>query len=489
MSDTATLPAETPTPAAAAPLRPTVAIIGAGPAGLMAAEVLSRAGVAVDVFDAMPSAGRKFLLAGRGGLNLTHSEALDAFVRRFGGRADEVGGWLQDFGPQATRDWAAALGIDTFVGTSGRVFPTEMKAAPLLRAWLHRLRQPTQAGAQPVRFHMRHRWVGWAIAEAEIAMNSEAAGAGAAGASAVFDLKTPQGTQSVAPRAAVLALGGGSWPRLGSDAAWVPWLAQKGVDVAPLQPANCGFDVAGRSAPAQGGSGSAPARDDTDGASASAAPDQSDRSSGWTPYFAERFAGQPLKNVAIRFTGSEAQPLERRGEFVITATGVEGSLIYAASAALRDEIARSGLATFLLNLLPGRSADEVRAAVAHPRGSRSLSSHLKSRLGLQAVHTALLHEVLTPAQLKDPAALAAAIQALPITLRAPRPMAEAISTAGGVRLQALSDKLELRALPGVFCAGEMLDWEAPTGGYLLTASLASGARAAQGVLDKLGSAA
>ena len=489
MSDTATLPAETPTPAAAAPLRPTVAIIGAGPAGLMAAEVLSRAGVAVDVFDAMPSAGRKFLLAGRGGLNLTHSEALDAFVRRFGGRADEVGGWLQDFGPQATRDWAAALGIDTFVGTSGRVFPTEMKAAPLLRAWLHGLRQPTQAGAQPVRFHMRHRWVGWAPAETVAAMNSEAAGAVAAGAGAVFDLQTPRGAQSVAPRAAVLALGGGSWPRLGSDAAWVPWLAQKGVDVAPLQPANCGFDVAGRSAPAQGGSGSAPARDDTDGASASAAPDQSDRSSGWTPYFAERFAGQPLKNVAIRFTGSEGPPFERRGEFVITATGVEGSLIYAASAALRDEIARSGRATFLLNLLPGRSADEVRAAVAHPRGSRSLSSHLKSRLGLQAVHTALLHEVLTPAQLKDPAALAAAIQALPITLRAPRPMAEAISTAGGVRLQALSDKLELRALPGVFCAGEMLDWEAPTGGYLLTASLASGARAAQGVLDKLGSAA
>ena len=470
-------------------LFPTVAIIGAGPAGLMAAEVLSRAGVAVDVFDAMPSAGRKFLLAGRGGLNLTHSEALDAFVRRFGGRADDVGGWLQDFGPQAVRDWAAGLGIDTFVGTSGRVFPTEMKAAPLLRAWLHRLRQPTQAGAQPVRFHMRHRWVGWAIADGAIAMNSEASGAGAAGTRAVFCLQTPHGAQSVAPRAAVLALGGGSWPRLGSDAAWVPWLAQKGVDVAPLQPANCGFDVAVRSAPAQGDSGSAPARDDTDGASASAAPDQTDSPGGWTPYFAERFAGQPLKNVAIRFTGGEAQPLERRGEFVITATGVEGSLIYAASAALRDEIARSGRATFLLNLLPGRSADEVRAAVAHPRGSRSLSSHLKSRLGLQAVHTALLHEVLTPAQLKDPAALAAAIQALPITLRAPRPMAEAISTAGGVRLQGLSDKLELRALPGVFCAGEMLDWEAPTGGYLLTASLASGARAAQGVLDKLGSAA
>ncbi|WP_448253554.1 NAD(P)/FAD-dependent oxidoreductase [Ottowia oryzae] len=489
MSDTATLPAETPTPAAAAPLRPTVAIIGAGPAGLMAAEVLSRAGVAVDVFDAMPSAGRKFLLAGRGGLNLTHSEALDAFVRRFGGRADEVGGWLQDFGPQATRDWAAALGIDTFVGTSGRVFPTEMKAAPLLRAWLHGLRQPTQAGAQPVRFHMRHRWVGWAPAETVAAMNSEAASAVAARASAVFDLQTPRGAQSVAPRAAVLALGGGSWPRLGSDAAWVPWLAQKGVDVAPLQPANCGFDVAGRGAPAQGDMGSAPARGDRSSASASAAPDQTDSPGGWTPYFAERFAGQPLKNVAIRFTGSEGRPFERRGEFVITATGVEGSLIYAASAALRDEIARSGRATFLLNLLPGRSADEVRAAVAHPRGSRSLSSHLKSRLGLQAVHTALLHEVLTPAQLKDPAALAAAIQALPITLCAPRPMAEAISTAGGVRLQALSDKLELRALPGVFCAGEMLDWEAPTGGYLLTASLASGARAAYGVLDKLGSAA
>jgi len=268
----------------------------------------------------------------------------------------------------------------------------------------------------------------------------------------------------VQPRAAVLALGGGSWPRLGSDGAWLPWLMRAGAEVAPLLPANCGFAVAPRGG-SMGGS-------------------ESDM--GWSPFLAERFAGQPLKNVAISFIDSLGQRFERRGEFVLTATGIEGSLVYAASALLRDEIARSGHATLHLNLLPARTLEQVRDAVAYPRGSRSLSSHLKSRLGLQAVHTALLHEVLTPAQLKDPAALAAAIQALPITLRAPRPMAEAISTAGGVRLQALSDKLELRALPGVFCAGEMLDWEAPTGGYLLTASLASGARAARGVLQRLG---
>ncbi len=446
---------------------PAVAIIGAGPAGLMAAEVLSSAGVAVDVYDAMPSAGRKFLLAGRGGLNLTHSEPLPDFVGRFGERADAVASWLQDFGPQTTRDWAAGLGIDTFVGTSGRVFPTEMKAAPLLRAWLHRLRQPSAPGAAPVRFHMRHRWVGWAPPENADAMNREADGARPVSAAGQFVFESPSGQQVLAPHTALLALGGGSWPRLGSDGAWLLWLAQAGVDLAPLQPANCGFDVAGASEGAGSNAGG----------------------TGWTPFFAERFAGQPLKNVAISFIDSQGRTFTRRGEFVITATGVEGSLIYAASQLLRGEIARAGRATFQLNLLPARTPAEVLAAVAHPRGSRSLSSHLKSRLGLQPVHTALLHEVLAPAQLKDPAALAAAIQTLPITLRAPRPMAEAISTAGGVRLEALSENLELLARPGIFCAGEMLDWEAPTGGYLLTASLASGVRAARGVLARLAAAA
>ena len=435
----------------------------------MAAEVLGRAGVAVDVFDAMPSVGRKFLLAGRGGLNLTHSEPLDAFVTRYGEQTDAVADWLRDFGPQATRDWAAGLGVDTFVGTSGRVFPTEMKAAPLLRAWLHRLRQPAASGASgaaPVRFHMRQRWVGWAPADAQHAIDSVAGRADGSRAAGQFLLKTPAGDRVIAPRIAVLALGGGSWPRLGSDGAWLPWLADAGVGLAPLQAANCGFDVVGRA--------------ETEDATESDA-----TATGWTPYFAERFAGQPLKNVAIDFTDSQGRRFTRRGEFVLTATGVEGSLVYAASALLRDEIARHGHATFQLNLLPARTPAEVVAAVTHPRGSRSLSSHLKSRLGLQPVHTALLHELLTPAQLKDPAALAAALQALPITLRAPRPMAEAISTAGGVRLAALTPDLELRARPGIFCAGEMLDWEAPTGGYLLTACLASGVRAAQGVLRAL----
>ncbi|MDO5290918.1 MAG: TIGR03862 family flavoprotein [Pseudomonadota bacterium] len=427
-------------------------VIGAGPAGLMAADVLSRAGVAVHVLDAMPSAGRKFLLAGKGGLNLTHSEPLDAFISRFGTQAPAVAGWLQAFGPQAVRDWAAGLGVQTFVGSSGRVFPTEMKAAPLLRAWLHRLRHPESPGAVPVRFHMRHRWVGWDQLDAT---NLVAACAQPVCANAVFGFESPAGRIPVRARVAVLALGGASWPRLGSDGAWAPWLAQAGASVAPLLPANCGFDVAGRTG------------------------------QGWTPFLAQRFAGQPLKNVTLTCQGADGQRFVQRGEFVITATGVEGSLIYAASRLLRDEIARTGQATFWLNLLPARTAAQVLAAVAHPRGSRSLSSHLKSRLGLGSVHTALLHELLPPEQLQDPAALAQALQALPITLRAARAVQEAISTAGGVRLQALTDALELHALPGVFCAGEMLDWEAPTGGYLLTACLASGLRAGQGALARL----
>ncbi len=435
------------------PPPPTTLIIGAGPAGLMAAEVLSRAGVAVDVYDAMPSVGRKFLLAGKGGLNLTHSEPLPAFITRYGAQADRVAGWLDDFGPAAVRDWAAGLGIDTFVGSSGRVFPTEMKAAPLLRAWLHRLRHPDAPGAQPVRFHMRHRWVGWD--ELPLAIDSIADGAMSALAGRRLTFESPAGRLSLPAPTVLLALGGASWPRLGSDGAWLPWLQQAGAAVAPLRPANCGFDAAGRAG------------------------------DGWTPFFAERFAGAPLKNVAIAFSDESGRTVERRGEFVLTATGVEGSLIYAASSALRQAIERSGSASFALNLLPARTPAQVLAAVAHPRGSRSLSSHLKSRLGLGGAQTALLHELLSPEQLHDPAALARAIQALPVTLRAARPLAEAISTAGGVRLDALTDALELRAAPGVFCAGEMLDWEAPTGGYLLTACLASGVRAARGLLGVL----
>ena len=402
-------------------------VIGAGPAGLMAAEVLAASGIAVQVYDAMPSVGRKFLLAGKGGLNLTHSEPADSFAGRFGARRPQVEPLLAGFGAAELRAWAEGLGVPTFVGTSGRVFPTGMKAAPLLRAWLQRLRQ---AG---VVFHMRHRWTGW---------NAEGRACFA----------TPQGDTAVQAGATVLALGGASWSRLGSDGAWVPWLQQKGVDVAPLQPANCGFDVAG----------------------------------GWSGFFASRFAGQPFKSVAIAFNGAQGEVFRRKGEFVATATGIEGSLVYAVSALLRDTLAAGGSATFALDLLPGKTAEQVLAEVAHPRGSRSLSSHLKSRLALDGIKMALLHELLPPEAIQDPARLAAAIKALPVTVTAARPIDEAISTAGGVRFEAMDQGLMLQAVPGVFCAGEMLDWEAPTGGYLLTASMASGREAARGALAWLG---
>ncbi|MDB5947640.1 MAG: hypothetical protein JWQ33_2666 [Ramlibacter sp.] len=390
-------------------------VVGAGPAGLMAAETLAMAGVQVDVFDAMPSAGRKFLLAGRGGLNLTHSEPFELFASRFGERRAEIAPWLAAFGPAELRAWAGQLGVETFIGSSGRVFPAAMKAAPLLRAWLHRLR------AAGVRFHMRHRWHGWTPAGA-------------------LQFSTPDGPRDVAADAVVLALGGASWPRLGSDGGWVPLLAQCGIGVEALRPANCGFDVEG----------------------------------GWSEHFASRFAGQPFKSVAIRFTDSGGRTFERKGEFIATASGVEGSLVYAASALLRDEIARRGRATFHLDLLPARSAGQVAVEVAHPRGARSLSSHLKSRLAIDGIKMGLLHELLPKPVLAQPAQLAAAMKNLPLTLSAARPVAEAISSAGGVRFDALDEGLMLRALPGVFCAGEMLDWEAPTGGYLLTACMASG---------------
>lgn len=424
--------------------KPTVVIIGGGPAGLMAAEVLSEAGVAVHLYDSMPSVGRKFLLAGKGGLNLTHSEGPDAFASRFDSRRDVVEPLLAAFGPDALRAWAAGLGIETFVGSTGRVFPTDMKAAPLLRAWLHRLRHPAGAQAVPVTFHMRHRWAGL-----------DAAGA------LLFD--TPLGRQVVLARATVLALGGGSWARLGSDGAWVPWLQAAGVPVAPLQPANCGFDVAGREV---GASDAAP--------------------QGWSEHFSSRFAGQPFKSVAIRFTDGQGRSFDKKGEFVATATGVEGSLVYAASALLRDEIAATGSATFALDLLPDRTPEKVLAEVRHPRGSRSLSSHLKSRLHLDGIKMALLHELLAKEDMARPEALAAAIKALPVRVVAARPINEAISSAGGVPFEAMDASLMLKALPGVFCAGEMLDWEAPTGGYLLTASFATGQRAAAGVLAWLG---
>lgn len=418
-----------------------VAIIGAGPAGLMAAETLSAAGIAVHMYDSMPSVGRKFLLAGLGGLNLTHAEPSEDFVKRYAERSDACAHWLSCFDPQAIRDWAQGLGIETFVGSSQRVFPTDMKAAPLLRAWLHRLRHPTQGTA--VTFHMRHRWNG--------GLTHRVAAAAAHTHAFAVQFDAPAGVVNVQADAVLLALGGGSWARLGSDGAWVPWLRQVGVDVAPLRPSNCGFDVHG----------------------------------GWSTHLRSRFAGHPLKSCVLSFTDAQGRSFQRRGEFVVTATGIEGSLVYAASAMLRDAIEHTGSATLHVDLLPNFTLERVLAEVSHPRGSRSLSSHLKSRLNLNTLHLALLHELLPKEAMLDAVQLAQALKHLPITLSAARPMDEAISTAGGVTLETLDKHLMTRALPGLFAAGEMLDWEAPTGGYLLSACLASGRVAAQGVLQHL----
>ncbi len=406
-------------------------VVGGGPAGLMAAEALAEAGIAVDVYDAMPSVGRKFLLAGKGGLNLTHSEAIEPFIARYGAASGRVAHWLAAFGPQHLRDWAKGLGVDTFVGSSGRVFPSDMKAAPLLRAWLHRLR------ANGVRFHMRQRWIGWGEGPDD---------------TLVLRVATPAGEARVHARAVVLALGGARWSRLGSDGAWLPWLAERGVQIAPLQPSNCGFDVAR-----------------------------------WSDHLRTKFAGAPIKNVALRCCAPGGRAFAQRGEFVLTETGIEGSLVYAASSFLRDAIAAEGRALAEIDLLPERSAEFVQAEVARPRGSRSMSTHLKSRLGLDSAKAALLHELLPRERFADAAALAAAIKALTIVLVKARPIDEAISTAGGVRLDELDAHGMVKRLPGLFCAGEMLDWEAPTGGYLLTASLASGRVAGQGAAAWLAS--
>ena len=395
-------------------------VIGAGPAGLMAAEVLSCAGAAVDVYDAMPSAGRKFLMAGKSGLNLTHAEAAGRFVARYGDRSEWVAAWLREFDADALRAWARGLGVETFVGSSGRVFPRDMKAAPLLRAWLHRLRT---AG---VRFHMRHRWLGW---EGEVLRFVTSDGIVKVGAG---------GT------AVVLALGGGSWARLGSDGAWVPLLRDRAVEVAPLRPANCGFEVA------------------------------------WSTHFRDKFPGQPVKSVVASFAGKQKQ-----GEFVVTRHGVEGSLVYAFSAALRDAIEAQGSAMLLLDLAPGKSLERLVQEIAHPRGARSMASHLQSRAGIAGIKAGLLRECAAQEDYADPARLAAAIKALPLRLVSPRPLDEAISSAGGVTAKSFDEHLMLKTLPGVFCAGEMLDWEAPTGGYLLTACFASGRAAGQGALEWL----
>jgi hypothetical protein len=406
----------------------TASVIGGGPAGLMAAEMLVRGGVQVDLYDAMPSVGRKFLLAGVGGMNITHSEPFDAFLSRYGTRAPAVAPLLEAFSPAALEQWIHGLGVETFVGSSGRVFPKDMKAAPLLRAWLHRLRE------SGVRFHVRHRWLGW-----------DETGA--------LRFAVPQGDLATKADVVVLALGGGSWAKLGSDGAWVPLLMKRGVEVAPLLPSNCGFDVAG----------------------------------GWSGHLRSRFAGQPLKTVALRFTDASRHGHERKGELMLSDAGIEGSLVYALSAPLRDTIAAQGTVTVRLDLAPDKLVDRLAAEVAHPRGARSLSSHLQSRAGIKGAKMALLREILSPAQLNDPIKLTHAIKSLPLTLVAPRPLDEAISSAGGVRFEALDEHLMLRQVPGVFCAGEMLDWEAPTGGYLLTACFASGRVTGQGALNYLAS--
>jgi uncharacterized flavoprotein (TIGR03862 family) len=422
-----------------------VVVIGAGPAGLRAAEILAQNGLTVDVYDAMPSVGRKFLLAGRGGLNLTHSEPFAPFVARYGERQLVLADVLAAMDGPAVRQWAEGLGVPTFVGSSGRVFPTDMKAAPLLRAWLQRLR------SLGVRFHMRHRWLGFAHAE-QPGPN--------AGDPVRLRFARAEETFTVETRACILALGGASWSRLGSDGAWWPVLNQAGVDLAPLQPSNCGFDVAHINR-------------------------QGLELPGWTAHFSDRHAGAALKNVALRVLVHEKEVFAQAGEFVVTQTGVEGSLIYAASAQIREQINQQGRAVVLLDLLPTHSHAHVAAEVARPRGSRSLSTHLKARLGLTDVKASLLYEVLSKEQLGSAQWLAAAIKALPITVMACRPIEEAISTAGGVRFEAMNPHSMLKVVPGVFCAGEMLDWEAPTGGYLLTACMATGQQAAVGAMAYL----
>jgi uncharacterized flavoprotein (TIGR03862 family) len=402
-----------------------VAVIGGGPAGLMAAEVLTQAGVRVDLYEAKPSMGRKFLVAGKGGLNLTHSEPLDQFLTRYGARRQQMEPLLKDFGPEQVRQWADGLGIQTFTGSSARVFPIGMKTYPLLRLWLSRLRQ------SGVTFHQRHQWLGW-------------------NADGSLRFATPAGEISVQANAVILALGGGSWPQTGSTGAWVALLNERGIPVNLLQPANCGFDVA------------------------------------WTKHFRARFAGHPLKSVVLSFHDSNGHAFHQPGEFVVTETGLEGNLIYACSALLRDELAAGGQAVIRLDLAPGWTTERLVERLSRPRGSKSMASHLEKSVGIKGVKAGLLWEFVPKADFADPVKLSHAIKELPIPLIAPRPLEEAISSAGGVDFAALDAHLMLRALPGVFCAGEMLDWEAPTGGYLLTACFATGRAAGMGARRFIG---
>ena len=398
-----------------------IAIIGGGPAGLMAAERLLSAGRQVTLFEAKGSPGRKFLIAGKGGLNLTHGEPRPQFDQRYRERAGQVGHWLDRFDGPALRQWAAGLGVDTYVGSSGRVFPDDRKAAPLLRGWVRRLKE------QGLVLRVNHRWLGWQ-------------------ADGRLRLAGPEGELAVRANAVILATGGGSWPQLGSDGQWVAPLRQAGVEVAELQPANCGFDVA------------------------------------WSEHFIQRQAGAPLKPVIAHWHDLQGQPQQLQGECVVSQAGIEGSLIYALSADLRQAVQRDGQALLELDLVPGRSLERLRKDLDAPRRGRSFSEHLRRQAGIGGVKAALLYEILGRGAGDDLDAVARTLKRLPLTLRAARPLAEAISSAGGVRLEGLDQALMLNRLDGVFCAGEMLDWEAPTGGYLLTACFASGLVAAEGAL-------
>jgi len=388
-----------------------VAVIGGGPAGLFAAEILGRAGVAVTVHDRMATVGRKMLMAGRGGLNLTHSEPLESFLGRYGAAEPFLTPAVGAFPPAALRDWAEGLGQETFVGSSGRVFPRAMKASPLLRAWLVRLRE------LGVEIRPHSEWRGWDD-----------------GGRLRF-----RDQETTAADATLLALGGATWPRLGSDGSWVGLLAARGIAVAPLRPANCGFKTA------------------------------------WSNVFKDRFQGQPLKNIALSFGGRTV-----RGDMMITAYGVEGGAVYALSAALREAIAAEGKAVLRVDLCPGRSPEDLARALARPRGALSQSNFLRKALNLPPPAINLLRES------GDARPLPELIRSVPLVLTAPQSLERAISTAGGITLDELDSRFMLKKLPGVFAAGEMLDWEAPTGGYLLQAVFASGAAAARGILDWLG---
>ena len=390
-----------------------VVIIGGGPAGLMAAEAAVAAGVTVDLYDAMPSVGRKFLLAGKGGLNLTHSEPMESFLSRYGASRAFIEPSIRSFTPSALQAWARGLGVETFIGTSGRIFPTDLKAAPLLRTWLRRLR------LNGVRFHVRHRWCGWDEQGRLLFI-------------------TDDGMLSVRVDAVVLAMGGGSWPQLGSNGEWVKTLSERQVPIVPMKPANCGFDVR------------------------------------WSEHFRTRFAGHPVKTVALVVRATDGTEIRHMGEFVVTANGVEGGIVYMGSAAVREMIAAEGTATVWLDLTPDRMLKQLTQDLSRPRGKRTVATHLKRCAGITGVKAGLLREVVPNDVFTDPARLAAAIKSLPLTLVAPRPIEEVISTAGGLSFEALDANFMVRSLPGVFCAGEMLDWEAPTGGYLLTACLATG---------------